>query len=115
MLRLRYIPFVVLLFMSACSARPTQVQPTLAPTQIIEPAFTAENLPRSEADVPRISVEEAKAAFESGEAIIVDVRRSDFFESSHIAGAISVSLSDIEQNPAGVPLDREQWIITYCT
>jgi 3-mercaptopyruvate sulfurtransferase SseA len=109
------ILFVILILVSACSAQATQTQPTLAPTQIVEPAFTAENLPQSEADVPRISVEEAKAAFENNEAIIVDVRRSDYFESSHIAGAISVPLSDIEQNSTSVPLNKEQWIITYCT
>lgn len=113
--RIKDIFFVILLFASACSAQPAQLQPTLAPTQIGEPASTTENLPQTDAEVPRVSLEEARVALESGEAIIVDVRRSDYFEASHIAGAISVPLGDIERNPTGVPLNKEQWIITYCT
>ena len=62
-----------------------------------------------------MTVEEAKIALDSGSAILVDVRRSDFFEESHIAGAISVPLGDIEQDPTDLTLDKEQWIITYCT
>jgi rhodanese-related sulfurtransferase len=33
----------------------------------------------------------------------------------HIAGSISIPLSEIENDPAGVKLDKKQWIITYCT
>jgi 3-mercaptopyruvate sulfurtransferase SseA len=118
MQRIKCILFMVLMFvsaLSACSAQPTQVQAT--PTQLIEPVLTqsTENLPQSEAEVPRVSVEEARVAFESGTAVIVDVRSPGAFESSHIAGAISVPLGEIEQNPTGLILDKEQWIITYCT
>jgi hypothetical protein len=116
MKRRKNILLVALLFiLSACSAQPTEVQPTLAPTQIVEPASTPAHLPQSEAGVPRISVEEARAAFESGAAVIVDVRSPDAFDLSHIAGALSIPLGDIEENPAGLTLDKEQWIITYCT
>jgi rhodanese-related sulfurtransferase len=65
--------------------------------------------------VPRISPEEAQAALESGAAVIVDVRSSEAFEASHVAGAISVPLGAIERDLANVPLDKDQWIITYCT
>jgi len=101
----------------ACSALPTQLQPTLAPTQIVEPVFTQspDNLPLTEAEVPRVTPEEATAAFESGAAVIVDVRDPAVYEQSHVAGAISIWLEDIENNPTGVSLDKDQWIITYCT
>jgi hypothetical protein len=112
--------FVMLLFVSvlaACSAQATQVQPTATPSQIVEPPLTQStaNLPQTDAEVPRISLEEARVALEEGEAIFVDVRRSDFFEESHISGATSIPLGDIEENPAGLTLDKEQWIITYCS
>jgi 3-mercaptopyruvate sulfurtransferase SseA len=104
-------------FLSACSAQPTQTQPTSVPTTVIEPAVTqpSGDLPQTEAEVPRVSIEEAKAAFDSGAAIIVDVRSPSAFEASHIAGAISVPLGQIERDLTNVPLNKDQWIITYCT
>jgi 3-mercaptopyruvate sulfurtransferase SseA len=116
----RSIALVILIFgfvLSACSAQATQVQPTTAPTQIIEPVSTpaAGNLPLTEADVPRVSVEEAKTALDSGTAIVVDVRPPEAFETSHVAGAVNIPLLEIERNLTGLTLDKEQWIITYCT
>lgn len=119
MQRTRYVFSIVamlMLVLSACSAQPTQEQPTAAITQIIEPAFTPPaNAPQSEAEVPRVSIEEARVALESGTAIIVDVRSPGAYDTSHIAGAVSVPLGEIERNPTGLTLDKDQWIITYCT
>jgi hypothetical protein len=108
---------LVIIITSACSAQQTQSAPTSAPTTIIEPGSTqpSGNLPLTEGDVPRLTVEEAKAALESGAAVIVDVRDPAQYEKSHVAGATSIWLDDIEANPTGVNLDQDQWIITYCT
>jgi 3-mercaptopyruvate sulfurtransferase SseA len=73
------------------------------------------NLPLSEDAVPRVTVDEAKAAYESGEAIIVDVRSSEAYAGGHITGAISIPLDQFESNIANAPLDKNKWIITYCT
>lgn len=115
--RILFVFLIMLFVLSACSAQPKQVQLTLAPTTIVEPAFTqtSDGLPQTEVDISRISVEEARAAFESGAAIIVDVRSPGAFAASHITGAISVPLGQIERDLASVPLTKEQWIITYCT
>jgi rhodanese-related sulfurtransferase len=72
-------------------------------------------LPVTDADVPRISLEEARAALESGAAVMIDVRSPGAFEESHVAGAVSVPLGVIERDLANVPFDKDQWIITYCT
>lgn len=72
-------------------------------------------LPLTEADVPRITVEETKLALNNGEAILVDVRSAESYAETHIAGAISIPLTGIENNPVNVPLDKNRWIITYCT
>jgi len=60
----------------ACNAPSPRTEPGPAPTQIIEPVFTPsqEDLPLTEDQVTRVSVEEAKAALDGGAAIIVDVR-----------------------------------------
>jgi 3-mercaptopyruvate sulfurtransferase SseA len=115
--RILFVSLMVLFVLSACSGQSTQALPTSAPTTIFEPGFTqpAGDLPQTDADVPRVSLEEARAALDSGAAIIVDVRSPSAFEESHVAGAISVPLGMIERELASVPLNKDQWIITYCT
>ena len=104
---------LLMLLASACSGRPTQTEPA----QVIEPTFTPPpaRLPVTEAEVRRVTVEEAQVALESGEAVMVDVRSPAAFEASHIAGALSIPLADVETNPTSLNLDKDQWIITYCT
>ena len=117
------LAIIILAFtVQACGAAPT-TEPELIPTQIppstqiIEPVSTQPqaDLPESEAAVPRVTVEEAKAALESGAAIIVDVRSAEAYEASRIPGAINIPLEEFEANPTDLKLDKEQWIITYCT
>jgi 3-mercaptopyruvate sulfurtransferase SseA len=111
--KLKWIGLFLLLTLtvSACSASiPTE------PTVIVEPTSQpAGNLPQTEADVPRVTVDEALAALNSGAAVIVDVRTTQSFVAQHIAGALSIPLTRIEENPKSVTLDKNQWIITYCT
>ena len=101
----------------ACNPSVQQYGPSPAPRESIEPVFaqTPNDLPRTEAEVPRVTVEETKAALESGVAIIVDVRGQGAYETSHITGAVHIPLGEIETNPTGLDLDKNQWIITYCT
>ena len=63
--------------------------------------------------IPRTSAAEAKAAQESGNAIILDVRDPDSYEASHIPGALLIPLTELQQRLK--ELDKEKWIITYCT
>ena len=90
-------------------AYPNQAYPNLTPTQ------GQAVLPLTEADVPRITVEDAKAAVDGGEAVIVDVRSAESFAAGHIAGAISIPLTEFETNISNIALEKDQWIITYCT
>lgn len=91
--------------------------PASTPTSEPEsnPTLSPEGLPLTEADVPRVSVEEAYTAIQNGEAVVVDVRNLQSYLSSHIAGALSIPLVQVETDLGSVNLDREQWIITYCT
>jgi hydroxyacylglutathione hydrolase len=72
-------------------------------------------VPLSEAGVPRIAVDEAKAAFDAGQAIIVDVRSPDAYENEHAEGAINIPLGTFESDIENIQLEKDQWIITYCT
>ena len=96
---------ILLLATLACSSALSQTEPTQG----------TPNIPATEADVPRISVEDAKAAVDGSEAVIVDVRSAESFSAGHIAGAISIPLAEFETNISNIALEKDQWIITYCT
>jgi 3-mercaptopyruvate sulfurtransferase SseA len=94
------IPFIVtlvlLVLLSACAAQTPQI-------------------PQTEDTVPRVTVEEAKSVLDSGKAILVDVRSVEAYAEGHAAGAMSIPLSQFEVNIENMSLDKDQWIITYCT
>lgn len=115
--------FLLLTALSACNSAVATAQPTIPPaavpvTVIVEPTSAlpqTSNLPQDDAAVPRVSVEQAKAAVDSGDAVLVDVRGPNSYARGHIAGALEISVSAIVTNPGNLPLDKNKWIITYCT
>ena len=80
----------------------------------ISPQAVPEN-PAAEVpgEVQRVSIEESKAAFDNGEAVFLDVRSESSYAASHIPGALSIPLAEIQARVG--ELDPNQWIITYCT
>lgn len=77
------------------------------------PTPTAASLNIPFADVPRVSVADAKAAFDLGSAIFVDVRGEPYYTQGHIQDALSIPETDLDT--ALAQLDPQAWIITYCT
>ena len=47
-----------------------------------------------------------------GEAIVLDVRPSEEYRASHLAGALSVPLAELKQRLSELPRDRE--VVAYC-
>jgi hypothetical protein len=119
--------FVLILASLACNAVLPQAEPTsvptqvptrvLVPTQVTEPASTqpAASLPQTDAQVSRVPPDQAKTALDRGDAIIVDVRGAAAYAQKHITGALEISLGAIELDPTNLNLDKNKWIITYCT
>lgn len=64
-------------------------------------------------DIPRISLADAKAAFDAGEAVFLDVRLADAYASSHVQGALNIPEGELRARLA--ELDPSDWIIPYCT
>jgi 3-mercaptopyruvate sulfurtransferase SseA len=64
-------------------------------------------------DIPRVNLEDAKKAYDNGDAVFLDVRGDDAYTISHIPGAISISESDLVNRLN--ELSPSDWIITYCT
>jgi len=63
--------------------------------------------------VDRVTLEDAKAAFDQGQAVFVDVRSLDSYNAAHITGAISIPLAEFEGRLNEIP--KGTWVITYCT
>jgi len=74
---------------------------------------TAAPAPASPGAIPRVSLAEAKAAYDEGTAVFLDVRFADDYAASHVPGALSIPLADLETRLG--ELDPTDWIITYCT
>lgn len=72
--------------------------------------------PTSEGNFPqvvRLSLEDAKKAYDQGEAIFIDVRTVEEYQQRHISGALSIPLLELPERLA--ELDPNIWYITYCT
>ncbi len=64
-------------------------------------------------DIPRVSLTDAKTAFDQKTAVFVDVRDAQSYASGHIPNALSIPLAEI---PASLSeLKTSDWIITVCT
>jgi hypothetical protein len=63
--------------------------------------------------IQRVSAAETKRAYESGQAIILDVRSRTAYEDQRIPGSINIPLEELDQRLG--ELDKEQWVIAYCT
>lgn len=70
----------------------------------------------SQDDVPRLTVPEVRQAMQNEGAILLDVRTAEQYAASHVQGALSVPVADIDLfNSYVAGLDKEAWYITYCT
>jgi 3-mercaptopyruvate sulfurtransferase SseA len=63
--------------------------------------------------IVRVNLSTAKVAFDSGEAVFVDVRDQAYYENGHIPGARSVPLGQFEDRL--IELEPTDWIILYCS
>jgi len=107
---------LLLLASLACNTLLPSAEPTAyVPPPVFQGQEPIAPILQSEDQVPRIPVEQAKAAYDSGQAVIVDVRSTEEYLTGHAAGAVSIPLDRFEINIKTIPLEKNQWIITYCT
>ena len=55
----------------------------------------------------RISLDEAKAMLDSGNAVVIDVRQPDEWASGHVAGAIHIPVDDVLARIDELPTDKD--------
>ena len=65
-------------------------------------------MPRQDQGEPysRISLEEAKDMMENQNALVIDVRQKDEWDSGHVSGAIHMPVDDIISRVDELPTDR---------
>ena len=107
--------FAAVLTLAICACKPATPQTESTAIPIAEISRPQLDIPLTEENVSRIDVHEAKAALDSGQAILVDVRSVESYVKGHAAGAVSIPLQNFEDNIGSLSLEKSQWIITYCT
>ena len=68
---------------------------------------------KDDTEVPRISMDEAKKAFDAGTATFVDARSLDVYKEDHIKGAIDVPFGAPDKQVDAIP--KGKTIIVYCS
>jgi Rhodanese-like domain len=69
--------------------------------------------PGADPEIDRVPLAQARAAFDSHQAVFVDVRSAESYAAGHIPGAINIPLAQILNSYHR--LDSSRWIILYCT
>ncbi|MEZ5307921.1 MAG: rhodanese-like domain-containing protein [Pyrinomonadaceae bacterium] len=64
-------------------------------------------------DAPRITLEDAKKAFDSGDALFLDTRGETFYANEHIKGAVNVTSGNIDETSKDLPKNKK--LIAYCS
>jgi hypothetical protein len=64
-------------------------------------------------DAPRITLVDAKTAFDAGSALFVDTRPASAYDSEHIKGAVNIPKDKLEEKIKDLPKDKK--IIAYCS
>ncbi|MBP7686866.1 MAG: hypothetical protein KA765_03125 [Thermoflexales bacterium] len=99
-------------------ATPAPSVPRTVPQASAPQASAPQAAPTAPAELPypeivRVSLGDSKAAYDLKQAVYLDVRDADSFANSHIPGAVSIPLNDLEAR--WQELDPQAWILTYCT
>lgn len=68
--------------------------------------------PTTDAEVPRITIEEAKKAFDASGAVFVDARAIEVYKAEHIKGAVVIEGAAENRFDA---LPKNKKIIVYCS
>lgn len=64
-------------------------------------------------EAARISLDDAKKAFDAGDALFVDTRAESAYQTEHIKGAINIPAEAFKERYKEVPTNKK--IIAYCS
>jgi len=118
---MRYLTFLIftVAFITAIAcAKPAADNTTVAlanaaPTATPPPSAAPSQTPTPAEDAPRITLEEAKKAFDEGKAFIIDARAEEAYKAEHIKGAVNIRSDNLDARLKEIP--RDKTIIVYCS
>ncbi|HEV7644491.1 MAG TPA: rhodanese-like domain-containing protein [Pyrinomonadaceae bacterium] len=69
--------------------------------------------PHAEDEAQRISLKDAKAAYDSGNALFIDTRPESAYKGEHIKDAINIPAGETDKHIAELPKNKQ--LIFYCS
>ena len=109
------VSLIGLFFLTACTdaAKPVNVTKVTTPSPLpIQPGQDSHGHTEGE-NSPRISLADAKKAFDDGSAVFVDTHVKAAYDADHIKGAINVTVQDLDAKINTIPKGKK--IIAYCS
>ncbi len=107
------LPIAGLIYFAACAG--SSASPPSAANNSPLPASKAVQ-PEPKAvvdDAPRISLADAKKDYDTGSAVIVDVRAESAYKEEHIKGSLNITVDTLAANLNKLPKGKK--IIVYCS
>ena len=87
---------------------------TPAPPATAAPASTSAPVPTPHVvEADRISLADAKKAYDEGSAVFVDVRDADSYKREHVTGALNIPIAQVAEKADTLPKGKK--IIVYCS
>ncbi len=112
---MRYLAIFTLFILglvTACQQASTQTPgQTTNQAKNVKPSPTA--APHAEDNAQRISLKDAKAAYDSGNALFIDTRPDTAYKGEHIKGAINIPAGETDKHIAELPKNKQ--LIFYCS
>lgn len=104
-----------LLVVSACTdaAEPVNISKISPPTRPPARPATDSHGHTEGQDAPRISLADAKKAFDDGSAVFMDTHVKAAYDNEHIKGAINVTVQELDAKFSTIPKGKK--IIAYCS
>ena len=105
---------VLLACANAVGTSNTTAAGTPAPAVTAQPASTSAPVPTPHVvEAERISLADAKKAFDDGSAVFVDVRDADSYKREHVTGAVNIPIAQVSEKADTLPKGKK--IIVYCS
>ncbi len=96
------------------SAAPTSIKPIATNTPPPAAANQTDSHDHNaDENAARISLADAKKAFDEGNVLFVDTRYADAYELEHVKGAINIPANEFDARYSEVPKGKK--IIAYCS
>ena len=100
----------LLIFTIACTDAASPVNISRVSTPLTQPVDAHSDEGQ---DAPRISLADAKKAFDERSATFIDTHVKDAYDAAHIPGAINITVQDLEAKINTIPKGKK--IIAYCS